>query len=47
MRMIAVGNASQSETLWENTSPLNAMVARRTELRAKACSKGMCQFFEL
>ena len=45
--MIAVGNASQSGTLWENTSPLNAVVARRTELRAKACSKGMCQFFEL
>src|SRR5262245_31374382 len=47
VRMIAVGSASQTGTLWENTSPLNAVVARRMELRAKACSKGMCQFFEL
>jgi len=36
MRMIAVGRPSQSGTLCENTSPLNAVEARRTELRAKA-----------
>src|SRR5678815_5250511 len=47
MRMIAVGKASQSGTLCASISPLNAVVARRTELRAKARSKSMCQFFKL
>jgi hypothetical protein len=36
MRMIAVGRAIESGTLSASTSPLKAMVARRTELRAKA-----------
>jgi hypothetical protein len=36
MRIIAVGMASQSGTLCASTSPLKAVVARRTELRAKA-----------
>jgi hypothetical protein len=36
MRMITVGRASQNGTLCASTSPLNAIVARRTELRAKA-----------
>jgi hypothetical protein len=36
MRMIAVGRASHSGTLCAKTSPLNAVAARRTELRAKA-----------
>jgi hypothetical protein len=36
MRMITIGRASQNGTLCASTSPLNAMVARRTELRVKA-----------
>ena len=45
--MITVGNASQSGTLCASMSPLNAVVARRTELMVKARSKSMCQFFKL